>query len=68
VLEMGLDQRDLLLIRGIFHGHGLSPAVIEPLKDVDRLVEVEWHHLRATRRNLGLAGTAGQSPEANSDH
>jgi hypothetical protein len=36
----------------------LPPAVIQPLKDMDRLFKIEGHDLRAARGNLDLAGTA----------
>lgn len=68
VLKVGLDQGDQPRIRRIFHCHRLSPAAIQPLKDMDRLFKVEWHHLRAARRDLGLAGTAGRYNEAKSNH
>ncbi len=67
VLEVGLNQGNLLRIRRIFHSHRLPPAIIKPLKHMDRLLKIERHHLRAACCDPGLAGAACRCPENKSD-
>jgi hypothetical protein len=37
------------------------------LEDVNRLLQIERHHLRATRRDLGVSSAAGRRYETKSD-
>jgi hypothetical protein len=64
LLQVALNQPDLPFIGGILGGYRLPPAVIEPLKDVNRPIEIEWHHLCAANCDLGLAAASRQGPEA----
>jgi len=67
LLEMALDQPDLFFIRWILDGNRLPPAVIEPLKDMDRLFKIEWHHLCTACCHLGLAVTSCQYSQDKDD-
>jgi hypothetical protein len=61
LLEVGLNQGDLLAIRGIFCPDRLQTAVIQRLEDMHGLFEIEGHHLGAALLYLGLTSRGGGS-------
>lgn len=52
--EVGPDERDLLPIRRVFRDDLLEASVGPVLENMHRPLQIEGHHLGASRRNLRL--------------
>jgi len=52
--EMGPDERDLLPIRRVFRDDLLEASVGPVLENMRRPLQIEGHHLGASRRNIRL--------------
>jgi hypothetical protein len=64
LLEMRLDQRNLLAIRGVFDRDSLPAAIRQGLEQVHGLFEVEGHDLGPPLGDILLPGLRAADPDA----